>query len=97
MYVVSVICVLIDATEHSLLYNAIKSYSLCLKATTIKFERQTLNFGQISIPNATDCKYLGILRNNLYRTGSVYQPCNGRWLSRAIYIYFFFIIYNYIQ
>ena len=48
------------ATEHSLSYNANKSYSLCFKATTIKFERPTLYFGQMSIPNVTDCRYLGI-------------------------------------
>ena len=48
------------ATEHSLSYNANKSYSLCFKATTIKFERPTLYFGQMNIPNVTDCRYLGI-------------------------------------
>ena len=48
------------ATEHSLSYNANKSYSLCFKATAIKFERPTLYFGQMSIPNVTDCRYLGI-------------------------------------
>ena len=32
----------------------------CFKAISIKFERPTLHFGQISIPNVTDCKYLGI-------------------------------------
>ena len=49
-----------NATEHSLSYNANKSYALCFKATTIKFERPTLYFGQMSIPNVTDCRYLGI-------------------------------------
>ena len=48
------------ATEHSLSYNANKSYSLCFKATTIKFKRPTLHIGQINIPNVTDCSYLGI-------------------------------------
>ena len=48
------------ATEHSLSYNANKSYSLCFNATTIKFERQTLHFGRINILNVTDCRYLGI-------------------------------------
>ena len=48
------------ATEHSLSYNANKSFSLCFKATTIKSERPTLHFGQISIPNIKDCRYLGI-------------------------------------
>ena len=39
------------ATEHIYLsYNANKSYSLCFKATTIKFERPSLYFGQMSIP-----------------------------------------------
>ena len=48
------------ATEHSVLYDANKSYSLCFKATTKKFEGTTLHFRQISIPNVTDCKYLDI-------------------------------------
>ena len=48
------------ATEHSLSYNANKSYSLCFKATIIKFKRPTLHIGQINIPNVTDCRYLGI-------------------------------------
>ena len=47
-------------TEHSLSYNAYKSYYLCFKATTIKFERSTLHIGQINILNVTDCMYLGI-------------------------------------
>ena len=46
-----------SATEHCLSYNLNKSYSLCYKATTIKFERTTLHIDQISIPNATDCRY----------------------------------------
>ena len=37
-------------TKHSLSYNASKSYSLCFKATTIKFERPTLHIAQINIP-----------------------------------------------
>ena len=48
------------ATKHSLLFNLNKSYSLYFKATTIKFERPTLHFDQISIPNVTHCWYLGI-------------------------------------
>ena len=49
------------ATEHSLSCNANKScFFLCFKATTIKFERSTLHFGQISIPNVNDYMYLGI-------------------------------------
>ena len=48
------------ATKHSLSYNASKLYSLCFKATTIKFKRPTLHIGQINIPNVTDCRYLGI-------------------------------------
>ena len=51
------------ATKHSLSYNANKSYSLCFKATTIKFKRPTLHIGQINIPNVTDidCRYLGTI------------------------------------
>ena len=41
-------------------YNANKSYSLCFKATTINFNWPTLYLGQISIPNVTDCRYLGL-------------------------------------
>ena len=48
------------ATMHSLSYNSSKLYSLCYKATTIKFKRPTLHIGQINIPNVTDCRYLGI-------------------------------------
>ena len=48
------------ATEHSLTYNANKSYPLCFKATTIKFKGPTLYFCQMSIPNFTDCRYLGV-------------------------------------
>ena len=48
------------ATEHSLSYNSNKSYSLCFKAAAIKFERPILCFGQMSISNVTDCRYLGI-------------------------------------
>ena len=48
------------ASKHSLSYNASKSYSLCFKATTIKFKRPTLHIGQINIPNVADCRYLGI-------------------------------------
>ena len=48
------------ATAHSLSYNANKSYSLCFKATAIQFERPTLYFGRMSIPNVTGFWYLGI-------------------------------------
>ena len=44
-------------TEHSLSYNSNRSYCLCYKATTIKFEKPTLHIDQISIPNVTDCRY----------------------------------------
>ena len=48
------------ATDHSLIYKAHKSYSLCFIATTIKFDGPTLHIGQINIPNITDCRYFGI-------------------------------------
>ena len=37
-----------------------KLLNVCFKATTLKFERPTLYFGQMSIPYVTDCRYLGI-------------------------------------
>ena len=48
------------ATKQSLSYNVNKSYSLGFKTTTMTFERPTLHFSQISIPNVTDCRHLGI-------------------------------------
>ena len=48
------------ATEQSVSYNAKKSYSLCFKATTKKFEKPILHIGHINIPNVTDCRCLGI-------------------------------------
>ena len=48
------------ATELGLSYNANKSHSLCFKARAMKFERSTLYVGQMSIPNVTHYRYLGI-------------------------------------
>ena len=47
------------ATKCGLLYDANKSYSLCFKVITIKFERLTLHFSEISIHNVTNCRFLG--------------------------------------
>ena len=47
--------------EHSLLYNKNKSYSLCFKPTSIKFERPCFFLGEKIIPKVTQCKYLGVI------------------------------------
>ena len=47
--------------EHSLLYNGNKSYSLCFKPTSIKFERLCFFLGEKIIPKVTQCKYLGVI------------------------------------
>ena len=47
--------------EHSLLYNGNKSYSLCFKPTSIKFERPCFYLGEKIIPKVTQCKYLGVI------------------------------------
>ena len=43
------------AEQHSLHYNGSKSFSMCFKSKTIKFERPDLK-----IPLVSECKYLGI-------------------------------------
>ena len=43
--------------EHSLLDNGNKSYSLCFKPTSIKFERPCFYLGEKIIPKVTQCKY----------------------------------------
>ena len=47
--------------EHSLLYNGNKSYSLCFKPTSIKFERPCFYLGKKIIPKVSQCKYLGVI------------------------------------
>ena len=47
--------------EHSLLYNGTKSYSLCFKPNSIKFERPGFYLGKMLIPKVTQCKYLGVI------------------------------------
>ena len=47
--------------EHSLLYNGTKSYSLCFKLNSIKFERPGIYLGEMLIPKVTQCKYLGVI------------------------------------
>ena len=47
--------------EHSLLYNGNRSYSLCFKPTSIKFERPCFFLGEKIIPKVTQCKYLGVI------------------------------------
>ena len=47
--------------EHSLLYNGTKSYSLCFKLNSIKFERPVFYLGEMLTPKVTQCKYLGVI------------------------------------
>ena len=47
--------------EHSLLYNGTKSYSLCFKPNSIKFERPGFYLGEMLIPKVTQFKYLGVI------------------------------------
>ena len=47
--------------EHSILYNGTKSYSLCFKLKSIKFERPCFYLGEMIIPKVTQCKYLGVI------------------------------------
>ena len=47
------------STEHSLLYNGNKSFSLCFKPSTIKFTRSWSFLAGMNIPIVTHCKYFG--------------------------------------
>ena len=48
--------------QQSIVYHILQTSRIhsTIKATTIKFERPTLYFGQMSIPNVTDRWYVGI-------------------------------------
>ena len=48
------------AEQHSLHYNGSKSFSMCFKSKTIKFQRPDLFFVDLKIPLVSECKYLGI-------------------------------------
>ena len=48
------------AEQHSLHYNGRKSFSMCFKSKTIKFERPDLSLGDLKIPLVSECKYFGI-------------------------------------
>ena len=49
------------STEHFLLYNGNKSFSMCFKPSTIKFTRPWFFLAGMKIPIVTDCKYLGVI------------------------------------
>ena len=49
------------STEHSLLYNGNKSFSMCFKPSTIKFTTPWLFLAGIKILIVTHCKYLGVI------------------------------------
>ena len=49
------------STEHSLLYNGNKSFSMCFKPSTIKFTGPWFFLAGKKIPIVTHCKYLGVI------------------------------------
>ena len=48
------------AEQHSLHCNGNKSFSMCFKSKTIKFERPDLFLGDLKILLVNECKYFGI-------------------------------------
>ena len=48
------------ATNHQLLCNGAKSFSLCLKYNTIKIKRPSFYLGHLKIPMVENCRYLKI-------------------------------------
>ena len=51
------------ASEHYLLYNSKKSYSLCFTPKGVKFERPLFELDIVAISIVTECRYLGIIVN----------------------------------
>ena len=49
------------AVDHSLTYNAKKSFSLCFIPRTVKISRPQLYLDTLVIPHVSECKYLGII------------------------------------
>ena len=49
------------STEHSLLYNGNKSFSVCFKPSAIKFTRPWFFLAGMKISIVTHCKYLGVI------------------------------------
>ena len=49
------------AVDHSLTYNAKKSFSLCFIPRTVKISRPQLYLNTLVIPHVSECKYLGII------------------------------------
>ena len=49
------------STEHFLLYNGNKYFSMCFKPSTIKFTRLWFYLAGMKIPIVTHCKDLGVI------------------------------------
>ena len=49
------------AVDHSLTYDAKKSFSLCFLPRTLKISRPQLYLDTLVIPHVSECKYLGII------------------------------------
>ena len=48
------------ATNHQLLYNGAKLFTLCFKNNVIKIKQPSFYFAHLKIPIVENCKYLGI-------------------------------------
>ena len=48
------------ATNHQLLYNGAKSFSLCFKNNAIKIKPSSFYLAHLKIPIVENCNYLGI-------------------------------------
>ena len=49
------------AVDHSLTYNAKKSFSLCFIPRTVKINRPQLYLDTLVIPHVSECKYLSVI------------------------------------
>ena len=49
------------ATNHQLLYNSAKSFSLCFKNNDIKIKQPSFYLAHLKVPIVENCKYLGDL------------------------------------
>ena len=74
------------STEHSLLYNGNKSFSMCFKPSTIKFTRPWFFLAGMKIPIVTHCKYLGVIMSEHNSAGA--SPGFGRGGAKNFFFRF---------
>ena len=70
------------STEHSLLYNGNKSFSMCCKPSTIKFTRPWFFLAGMKIPIVTHCKYLSVIEFYII-FNSTFLKSNMNWQSKV--------------